>query len=201
VAATVLVDRGMSPVDHAVAAATAIVASSPPLNGAVLLPPNEFVVDARTLAVLPLAPAGGEAFSADVRTRAFAAALERKIIAALRSVPGLHLLDAAAVPASAAAELAPSAIGTLIGARAIVRGTMRETAEGLEIELALLDAVTDTLLWKSSYRARATSAIAADAIPSIAAALVATTEDDARAASAREINALTSFGEAEGAIE
>src|SRR5690606_13626000 len=108
VAVTAFVDRGPSPVGRAIAAATAIVASSPPMNGAVLQPPNEFVVDARTLAVLPLAPASGEV-PADVRTRAYAAALERELIAALRSVPGLHLLDAAPVPANAAAELAPSA--------------------------------------------------------------------------------------------
>ena len=200
VAATAFVDRGSSPVGRAVAVATAIVASSPPVNGAVLLPPNEFVVDARTLSVLPLVPAV-EGAAADARTRAFAAALERELIAALRSVPGLHLLDAAPVPANAAAELAPSEIGRLLGARGIVQGTLRETPSGPEIELVLLDASTDTLLWENRYRARATDAIAADAIPSIAAAIVATSEDDARAGSARAVNALTSFGEAEGAAE
>lgn len=200
VAATAFVDRSSSPVGRAVAVATAIVASSPPVNGAVLLPPNEFVVDARTLSVLPLVPAV-EGAAADARTRTFAAALERELIAALRSVPGLHLLDAAPVPANAAAELAPSEIGRLLGARGIVQGRLRETPSGPEIELVLLDASTDTLLWENRYRARATDAIAADAIPSIAAAIVATSEDDARAGSARAVNALTSFGEAEGAAE
>lgn len=198
-AMTAFVDRGPSPVGRAIATATAIVASSPPLTGAVLLP-NEFVVDARTLAVLPLTPAG-EAAAPDARTRAFAAAVESELVAAFRAVPGLHLLDAAPVSAQAAAELAPSEIGTLLGVRAIVKGTLSETPEGSEIEIALLDAATDSLLWENRYRARAASAIAADAVPSIAAALVATAQDDARAAFVRGLNVLTSFDEGAGTTE
>lgn len=194
------VERTPSPVGRAVAAAAAIVASSPPLNGAVLLP-NDFAVDARTLAVLPLAVTT-EGTSADaVRAHAFAAQVARKLSLALQSVPGLYVLDAAPVPANAAVELAPSAIGALIGARGIVVGTLRDTAAGSEIEIALLDASNDTLLWENRYRADAADPITADAIPSIAAALVALSRDDAPAWSARGTNALTSFGEAEGAAE
>jgi hypothetical protein len=107
-----------NPVSRAIAAAAAIVAGLPPLNGAVVLPGN-YVVDARALTVLAFGIADGRAGSGGAgRAEGFAAALERELVGALRAVPGLHVIDADPVPAGAAASLAPSAIGTLMACAA-----------------------------------------------------------------------------------
>jgi TolB-like protein len=172
----------------------AILAGSPPLNGAVVLPGN-IVVDARALAVLPLVVASDVAPVDSARAAAFAAALDGELVGALRAVPGFFVVNAAPVPKGAAAALPPSAIGALVGARGIVAGTVLSAESGIEVELVLLDATNDTRLWRERYRAGAAAApIAARAIEHIAAALVAPPSGESPALRARGTSALASFG-------
>ena len=91
--------------------AALLVAVNAPSNPVVVLP-NGVVVDASAVAVLPFAAAGDSTL---------ARGLEREVVAALRSVPGLYVVADGAVQAYAYTELAPAEIGAQLGARGVSR--------------------------------------------------------------------------------
>jgi TolB-like protein len=129
-----------TPVEHeAPLRAAQLVAVDAPNNPISVLPTG-VVVDASAVAVLPFA-------ATDDPT--LAEGIERDIVAALRSVPGLYVIAEAAVTSYAGTELAPLEIGTQLGARGIVDAGV-DLADGrVRIEVRLRDAATGVTLWRA----------------------------------------------------
>lgn len=145
--------------------AAAIVASAPPTDSAVLLAGN-VVVDVSSVAIVPFAATpGGERDD-------LAAGLSREIVAALAAVPGLYVVAAPSVYASA--DLPASEVGVQLGTRAIVRGSAALEAGRLRVSVVVLDAATDDVLWQTDYDRPVDElrAIQVDLVDNIAASLV-----------------------------
>jgi adenylate cyclase len=102
--------------------------------------PSGVVVDASAVAVLPFATSGDSSL---------ARGIERDIVAALRTVPGLYVIADNAVSPYAATELAAAELGALLGARGIVDAAV-ELADGrVRIDARLRDASTGATLFQA----------------------------------------------------
>jgi TolB-like protein len=107
-----------------------------PTNAAAVLPTG-VVVDAGTVAVLPFA--AGDA--------ALAEGLQRDVVEALRTVPGLYVIADAAVSGYASTDLSPSEIGAQLGARGIVDAGIELIDGRVRVNARLRDAATGVTLW------------------------------------------------------
>jgi len=119
--------------------AALLVAIDAPSNPVVVLP-NGVVVDASAVAVLPFAGAGDSTL---------ARGLEREVVAALRSVPGLYVVADGAVQAYAYSDLAPAEIGAQLGARGIVDAAVVLIDGRVRVSARLREAATGAILWQS----------------------------------------------------
>jgi TolB-like protein len=121
--------------------AARVVAFDAPTNSIAVLP-DGVVVDASAVAVLPFATAGDSTL---------AAGLERDVVAALRTVPGLYVIADAAVSGYAATLLSPTEIGALLGARGIVDAGVELVAGRVQASVRLRDAATGATLWRTDF--------------------------------------------------
>jgi TolB-like protein len=78
-----------------------------------------------------------------------AAGLERDVVAALRSVPGLYVIADEAVRPYAATELAAPELGGLLGARGIVDAAVELDGGRVHVRAQLRDAATGATLWRT----------------------------------------------------
>lgn len=119
--------------------AAARVAVDPP-SSAVAILPTGVVVDAGAVAVLPFAASGDATLAED---------LQRDVVAALRTVPGLYVIADAAVSSYASTDLSPSEIGTQLGARGIVDAGIELVDGRVRVSAWLRDAATGAFLWRT----------------------------------------------------
>jgi TolB-like protein len=121
--------------------AARVVAFDAPTSSIAVLP-NGVVVDASAVAVLPFATAS------DIT---LAVGLERDVVAALRTVPGLYVIADAAVSSYAATDLSPAEIGALLSVRAIVDAGVELLAGRVQASVRLRDAATGATLWHTDF--------------------------------------------------
>ena len=95
--------------------------------------PSGAVVDASAVAVLPFAAAGDATL---------AEGLERDVVAALRTVPGLYVIADDAVQPYAATDLAAAEIGGQLGARGIVEAAVELVDGRVLVSARLRDSAT-----------------------------------------------------------
>ena len=119
--------------------AARLVAVNAPSNPVVVLP-SGVVVDASAVAVLPFAAAGDATL---------AQGLEREVVAALRSVPGLYVVADSAVQAYAYTELAPAEIGAQLGARGVLEAAIDLVDGRVRVSARLREASTGATLWRA----------------------------------------------------
>ena len=119
--------------------AARLVAVNAPSNPVVVLP-SGVVVDASAVAVLPFAAAGDATL---------AQGLEREVVAALRSVPGLYVVADSAVQAYAYTELAPAEIGAQLGARGVLDAAIDLVDGRVRVSARLREASTGATLWRA----------------------------------------------------
>jgi TolB-like protein len=106
----------------------------------VALLPTGVVVDANAVAVLPFAAAGDATL---------ARGLERDVVTALRTVPGLYIIADAAVQPYAATDLAAMEIGTQLGARGLVDAEVELVDGRVRVSARLREAATGATLWQT----------------------------------------------------
>lgn len=110
-----------------------------PSNPATVLPSGA-VVDASAVAVLPFAAAGDATL---------AQGLERDVVAALRTVPGLYIVAADAVQPYADTDLAAAEIGSQLGVRGLVDGAVELFDGRVRVSARLREAATGATLWQT----------------------------------------------------
>lgn len=115
------------------------VAFDAPSNPIAVLPTGA-VVDASAVAVLPFA-ASGDATLAE--------GLERDVVAALRTVPGLYVIADSSVSSYAYTDLSPAEIGGQLGARGIVDAGVELVDGRVHVNARLRDATTGATLWRT----------------------------------------------------
>lgn len=119
--------------------AARVVTFDAPTNAVAVLPTGA-VVDAGAVAVLPFVASGDTTL---------AAGLERDVVAALRTVPGLYVIAGAAVSSYASTDLSPSEIGTQVGARGIVDAGVQLVDGRVRVSARLREAATGAILWSA----------------------------------------------------
>ena len=119
--------------------AARIVTFNAPSNSVAVLPSGA-VVDASAVAVLPFATAGDTTL---------AEGLERDVVAALRTVPGLYVIADAAVSSYAYTDLSPSEIGGQLGARGIVDAAIELVDGRVRVSVRLREAATGATVWRT----------------------------------------------------
>jgi TolB-like protein len=119
--------------------AARLVAVDAPSNPVAVLPTG-VVVDASAVAVLPFAAPGDTTL---------ARGLEREVVEALRTVPGLYVIADAAVSSYAATELSPSELGGQLGARGIVDAAVELVDGRVRVDARLRETTTGATLWRA----------------------------------------------------
>jgi TolB-like protein len=119
--------------------AARIVAFDAPTNAVAVLPGGA-VVDASAVAVLPFATPGDATL---------VQGLERDVVAALRTVPGLYVIADAAVSSYAYTDLSPSEIGGQLGARGIVDAVVELVDGRVRVSVRLREAATGATVWRT----------------------------------------------------
>ena len=119
--------------------AARLVAVDAPNNPVAVLPTG-VVVDASAVAVLPFSAAGDATL---------ARGLEREVVDALRTVPGLYVIADAAVSSYALTELRPSEIGVQLGARGIVDAGVELVDGRVRVNAWLRETTTGATLWRA----------------------------------------------------
>jgi len=109
-------------------------------SDSVAMLPTGVVVDASAVAVLPFAAAGDATL---------ARGLERDVVAALRTVPGLYIIADAAVQPYAATDLAAAEIGAQLGARGLVDADVELVDGRVRVGARLREAATGATLWQT----------------------------------------------------
>ena len=109
-------------------------------SDSVAMLPTGVVVDASAVAVLPFAMAGDASL---------ARGLERDVVTALRTVPGLYIIADAAVQPYAATELAAAEIGSQLGVRGLVDGAVELVDGRVRVSARLREAATGETLWQT----------------------------------------------------
>lgn len=102
--------------------------------------PSGVVVDSSAVAVLPFAAAGDATL---------AQGLERDVVAALRTVPGLYIVAADAVQPYADTDLAAAEIGSQLGVRGLVDGAVELFDGRVRVSARLREAATGATLWQT----------------------------------------------------
>ncbi len=141
VAAFVVRDAGppASPPETVMMEAARVVAFDAPSNPIAVLPSGA-VVDASAVAVLPFAASGDTTL---------AEGLERDVVAALRTVPGLYVIADAAVSSYAYTDLSPAEIGGQLGARGIVDAAIEVVDGRVRVNVRLRETTTGATLWRT----------------------------------------------------
>ena len=121
--------------------AARVVGFDAPSNPVAVLPTG-VVVDASAVAVLPFAAAGDAAL---------AEGLERDVVAALRTVPGLYVIADGAVQPYAATELEASEVGGLLGARGLVDAVVELVDGRVLVDARLRESATGATLWEARF--------------------------------------------------
>lgn len=106
----------------------------------VIVLPSGVVVDASAVAVLPFAAAGNATL---------AQGLERDVVAALRTVPGLYIVAADAAQPYANTDLAAAEIGSQLGVRGLVDGAVELFDGRVRVSARLREAATGATLWQT----------------------------------------------------
>jgi TolB-like protein len=106
----------------------------------VIVLPSGAVVDASAVAVLPFAAAGDATLAQE---------LERDVVAALRTVPGLYIVAADAVQPYADTDLAAAEIGSQLGVRGLVDGAVEIFDGRVRVSARLREAATGATLWQT----------------------------------------------------
>lgn len=132
-------DAGPAAPQPVVLEAARIVTFNAPSSSATLLPGGA-VVDASAVAVLPFAAAGDATL---------AEGLERDVVAALRTVPGLYVINDAAVSSYAYTDFSPSEIGGQLGARGIVDAAIELVDGRVRVSARLREAATGATVWRT----------------------------------------------------
>ena len=104
--------------------------------------PTGVVVDASAVAVLPFAAAGDATL---------ARGLERDVVTALRTVPGLYIIADAAVQPYAATDLAAAEIGSQLGVRGLVDAAVELVDGRVRVNARLREAGTGETLWQTDF--------------------------------------------------
>ena len=107
---------------------------------AVAVLPSGVVVDASAVAVLPFVGPGDAVL---------AAGLEQDIATALRTVPGLYVIAGAAVRPYAGTDLGAAELGSLLGARGLVDGSVELVDGRLRGSARLRESATGATLWQT----------------------------------------------------
>ncbi len=128
--------RPASSSDTVTIEAARVVAFNAPNNPVAVLPTG-VVVDASAVAVLPFTAADA----------ALAEGLERDVVEALRTVPGLYVIADAAVSSYARTELSPSEIGGQLGARGIVDAAIELVDGRVRVTASLRETTNGATLW------------------------------------------------------
>jgi TolB-like protein len=102
--------------------------------------PSGAVVDASAIAVLPFLASGDATL---------AAGLERDVVAALLTVPGLYVIAGNAVQPYAATDLSAAEIGGQLGARGIVEAAVELVDGRVLVSARLRDSATGATLWRA----------------------------------------------------
>jgi TolB-like protein len=102
--------------------------------------PSGAVVDASAVAVLPFAAASDATLAQE---------LERDVVAALRTVPGLYIVAADAVQPYADTDLAAAEIGSQLGVRGLVDGAVELVDGRVRVSARLREAATGATLWQT----------------------------------------------------
>ena len=115
----------------------------------------------RTVAILPLVPAGTDAAYADGMTDA--------LIARLGAASNVRVMSRASVRHVEAGK-SPIEIARAVASDAVVHGTLRRAGDHIDLDLHLVDAGTGGVLWSRSFRreTREVLALQADAVAAIA---------------------------------
>jgi TolB-like protein len=139
VAALLVRDRAPAIFEPRPLAAAGVVSFDAPSNAVAVLP-SGVVIDASTVAVLPFAGPGNVAL---------AAGLERDVVTALRTVPGLYVIADAAVRPYAGTELGAAEIGGLLGARGLVDASIELVDGRVRVAARLRESATGATLWQT----------------------------------------------------
>ena len=130
-----------SPAEAAMIEAARVVTFDAPRSSSAVLPSGA-IVDASAVAVLPFA-ASGDATLAE--------GLERDVVAALLTVPGLYVITGDAVQPYAATDLAAAEIGGQLGARGIVEAIVALVDGRVLVSARLRDSATGATLWRADF--------------------------------------------------
>jgi TolB-like protein len=109
-------------------------------SDSVAMLPTGVVVDASAVAVLPFAAAGDATL---------ARGLERDVVTALRTVPGLYIIGDSAVQPYAATDLAAGEIGSQLGVLGLVDGAVELIDGRVRVSARLREAATGETLWQA----------------------------------------------------
>lgn len=102
--------------------------------------PTGVIVDASAVAVLPFSAVGDATL---------ARRLERDVVTALRTVPGLYIIADSAVQPYAATELAAAEIGSQLGVRGLVDAAVELVHGRVHVSARLREAATGETLWQT----------------------------------------------------
>jgi class 3 adenylate cyclase len=112
-------------------------------------PPLEVIASKPMVAVLPF-----ENQSADPNQSYFSDGMTEDIIAALARFPNLAVLSSSAVAPYRDQRATPAEIGSALGARYLVQGSVRKAGEQVRIAAELTDTRRGTILWSDRYDAK-----------------------------------------------
>jgi TolB-like protein len=151
-------------------------------SDSVAMLPTGVVVDASAVAVLPFTMAGDATL---------ARGLERDVVTALRTVPGLYIIADAAVQPYAGTELAAADIGTQLGVRGLVDAAVELVDGRVRVSARLREAATGATLWQTDVDRPVDElgAIRSEIAESVADAMI---ESGSREELAREARSRTS---------
>jgi TolB-like protein/DNA-binding SARP family transcriptional activator len=109
-----------------------------------------------SIAVLPFTSLSSAAANND-----FAEGLSEELMSALTQVKGLRVIAASAVASFKNAVLDAREVGSKLGARVIVEGTIRQAGDRLRLTVRLVDASDGCYLWSERYERRLDDVFAA----------------------------------------
>jgi len=114
-----------------------------PAGGEATVAPTDAI---DSVVILPL-----ENLSGDPEREFFADAMTDELIARLQSIGGLKVISRTSAMSYKNAPKPLPVIGVELGVTAVVEGSVRETSDGVAIDLRLLRAATEERLWARSF--------------------------------------------------
>ena len=100
-----------------------------------------------SLAVLPLATAGGSA-----EDEYLSEGLSQEVIGRLMQVPGIRVISPTSSVALKDRRLTTAQIADRLAVRHVLDGTLRRSGDRLEVNVVLVDARRDSVVWRRSYQ-------------------------------------------------